>query len=77
MKTYELSNNELRTKYIVGLTALILGALFNFAETWYFGWNMTAKSPAEMICDYISEIMMISGFLIVIYVNVFGKRGQS
>ena len=32
---------------------LILAALFWFAETWYFGWNLTAQSDAERTCDSI------------------------
>jgi hypothetical protein len=77
MKTYELSNKtDSKTKYIVGSASLILGLLFNFAETAYFGWNQKPSCPNEFICDYISQIMIISGILIVIYVSVFGRNSD-
>ncbi len=76
MKTYELASNDSKAKYFIGSASLILGVLFNFAETWYFGWNSKPSCPAEMLCDYISHIMVISGFLIVFYVNIFHKDGE-
>ena len=69
--------SESKIKYLVGSASIVLGVLFNFAETAYFGWNHVAKLPAEMFCDYISQIMIVSGFLIVFYVNIFHKGEKS
>lgn len=62
-------------RYLVGSILLIGGLLFNFAETWYFGWNLKPSCPAEAACDYIAGVIMVSGTLIVMYVNLF-QRGD-
>lgn len=61
----------MRTRFKVGATALIAGILFNFIETWYFGWNLKPSCPAEAVCDYIAGVAMVSGMLIVTYCNLF------
>lgn len=37
----------------------LLALCVNFLETWYFGWNVYPKSPAEMVWDYISIAIFI------------------
>lgn len=37
-----------------GNVMLSLGVVLWFASTWYFGWNWTAKSHAEEVCDTVS-----------------------
>lgn len=48
-----------------GLFWIIVGYAFNFAETAFFGWNMTAQSIAEKICDNISAGMILAGFFFI------------
>jgi hypothetical protein len=35
----------------------IIAIIFSFIETKYFGWNWTAQSDAEMICDGIALLL--------------------
>ncbi|VBB09373.1 Hypothetical protein LUCI_4663 [Lucifera butyrica] len=58
-------------RYIVGMCSIIGGILFNLTETWYFGWHLKPQLPAEMICDYIAQVAIVSGSLIVGYVIMF------
>ncbi len=48
--------------------------MFNFIETWYFGWNLKPQSPAEMMCDYIANVAMVSGMLIIVYITLFQEK---
>ena len=40
-----------------------LGIAFNLVETWYFGWNVTPKSTAELICDAVSVAIVLTGLV--------------
>ncbi|WP_333594136.1 hypothetical protein [Anaerospora hongkongensis] len=59
--------------YKFGSFLVLIGFVFNFLETWYFGWNQKPQSPAEMVCDYIAIGFFLIGVLIVTYVSVFHK----
>ena len=37
------------------------GFVFNFLETWYFGWNWKASCPAESFCNSVSSVLIIIG----------------
>lgn len=39
------------------------GFVFNFVETWYFGWNWKPASPAEVQCDYVTLALVLSGLI--------------
>ena len=52
-------------RFIFGAGLLVSGFVFNFAETWYFGWNPIAKSTPEILCDYVASAMMLAGLLII------------
>ena len=54
------------TYFKVGVCLLIGGFVFNFLETWYFGWNLKPSCPAEMVCDYIATFAMLIGMIIVL-----------
>lgn len=71
-----MTNKTAKTRYIVGVIALLLGLIFNIAETWYFGWNLTASCPEEIQADYISKVIMLSGGLICWYVAIFYKESK-
>ena len=43
------------------------GFIFNMLETWYFGWNLKASCPEEMMCDYLSAGLMVAGIMIQVY----------
>jgi len=49
-----------------GLTMIICGIVFGFAETWYYGWNFTPQSITELVCDLIASALIISGYAVVI-----------
>jgi len=53
--------------YLIGNAIFFIALLFNFLETWYFGWNVRASCPAEMICDYISKFGIFAGVSIATY----------
>lgn len=53
--------------YLIGNAMFFAALLFNFLETWYFGWNLQASCPAEMICDYISKFGVFAGLSIAMY----------
>jgi len=44
-------------------TIFIFAIIFGLFETAYFGWNFTAQSDAEMICDGITMILGSMAFL--------------
>jgi hypothetical protein len=46
----------------VNLHRLMLGCAVWLGETAYFGWNMTAQSPAEHWMDLFSLFLMILAF---------------
>ncbi|HMM20609.1 MAG TPA: hypothetical protein PKA10_07700 [Selenomonadales bacterium] len=52
----------------------MIGFIFNFGETWYFGWNLKPQSPEEMVCDYIARGLMLIGWLIVLYVAISPQK---
>lgn len=47
-----------------GLWFIRVGVVVWFVETWYFGWNLTAQSRAEVVWDYIVAALMLIGFLL-------------
>lgn len=61
---------KLVQRYKIGARLLISGFVFNFFETWYFGWNLRPQSVSEMICDYIGGFLMILGFLAIAWCQI-------
>lgn len=50
----------------IGILFIITSFAFAYMETDYFGWNLTAKSMAEMICDTISLTMDFFGIYLLV-----------
>lgn len=73
----KLDPGSAKFRFIVGAIFLLGGLIFNLIETWFFGWNLKPSCPSEALCDYIAEIMIVSGFLIVVYVDLFQKGDKS
>lgn len=44
-------------------TIFTLGIVFNFLETWYFGWNLKAMSPLESQCDTLAVVIVLAGVI--------------
>ena len=65
---------KIEQRFKVGARLLIGGFIFNFLETWYFGWNLRPQSISEMICDYIGGFLMLLGFLAVTWCQIEGKK---
>lgn len=42
---------------------MTLGFVVNYAETWYYGWNYKAASPAEAGWDTATTICVVVGLL--------------
>jgi hypothetical protein len=49
----------------IGTYLVIIGFIFNFIETAFFGFNVTAMSRNETICDSISLLLIQAGFGLV------------
>ena len=45
---------------------LIIGIIFNFFSTWYFGWNFHPMSLAEHSCDHFAMMLIAIGFAEII-----------
>jgi hypothetical protein len=45
------------------LQIFLLGVFFGLVETAHFGWNVTPKSDAEMICDGITVLIFAMSLL--------------
>ena len=50
------------------------GFIFNVIATWYFGWNLKASCPEEMMCDYLAMALMIAGITLEVYASLVMKR---
>lgn len=66
---WKLAKHEL---FLTGVAIFFIALLFNFLETWYFGWNLRPQSPAEMIADYISSAGTFTGLFTVLYSIIRG-----
>jgi hypothetical protein len=47
----------------VNIKVFIIATMFAVVENAYFGWNLTPKSDAELICDGIAMVMYALAFL--------------
>lgn len=56
-----------KTILLHGYALVIAGFVFNFLETWYFGWNWKPSCRLEMICDYAASAAMIAGMMIILW----------
>ena len=56
----------MKTLKSIGAWLIVIGVLFNIAETAYFGWNDVAMSPAEEIADLISKYIIIGGWFLML-----------
>lgn len=50
----------------IGIVLIVIGFIFNFLETWYFGWNIEPSCPKEMVCDYISIALLLAGTIAIL-----------
>jgi len=64
-------------RYLVGSLCILGGSIFNFLETWYFGWNTTPSCPLEMQLDYIANVIIMVGALIIVYVVFIQREKKS
>ena len=55
-----------RKMYIVGFITTIIGYVFAFIETAYFGFNWTPINRAEFICDCIASMIIRGGLSMLI-----------
>lgn len=49
-----------------GMAIVLFGFVFGIAESYCFGWNPKPMSFAEVICDYISAVLIIIGGVLLI-----------
>ena len=42
---------------------LILAIIFGVTETAFFGWNSLPESPAEVVCDGITMLILALAFM--------------
>lgn len=42
----------------------LIGAIFAFVETAYFGWNWTSKSDAEFVADMVATALFALALVI-------------
>ena len=56
-------------RYTIGAILFWGGLLLWVAETWYFGWNLTPQSRAEVIMDVLSSAMVLGGLFLRIKPN--------
>jgi len=49
-----------------GAFLIIFGLLFCYLETWYFGWNWNPSSNAEVTCDAIATICVLTGSFMLV-----------
>lgn len=62
--------------FAIGVIMFFSGLVFNFTETWWFGWNLKPQSTAELICDYISFTVLAIGVIAIVYaVDIKGRVG--
>jgi len=47
----------------INWTIMFFAMFFGLSETAYFGWNFSAQSDAEMVCDGITMIIASMAFL--------------
>ena len=57
-----------------GGTILWCSAIFNILETAYFGWNMTAMSRQEEICDIVSVFGFTLGLVLCCIHVTYNKK---
>ena len=50
---------------LLGALFIICSIVFSISETEYFGNNFYPKSKAEIVCDLISTIIALAGWIIV------------
>lgn len=53
----------------VGILLIALSVIFAWLETAYFGYNWTAKSLEERMCDGVCSLVFISGILFMVPKN--------
>lgn len=53
-----------------GWLLIIIGNVFGFLETQYFGWNWTPQTKAEYVCDGVAMCLTIFG----VYLLLTSKR---
>ena len=44
---------------IMWFTVFTLTMVFNYAETWYFGWHSGASCRAEAMCDIVCMVLVV------------------
>ena len=49
----------------IGIIVLMYSVLFCTLETEYFGNNWTPQTKEEMICDFTSLLLCVSGIIII------------
>lgn len=53
-------------KYFTGKKILNVAILFWFAETAYFGFNLTAQSHSERVCDWIVSLLIVIAVILML-----------
>lgn len=52
------------TREDIGIFLWLAGIIFGIFENQYFGWNMTPQSISEVVCDVLSVLATITGFIL-------------
>ena len=53
-----------------GAAMLAFGFIFQFGETWYFGWNLRAESIEEAWCDFAAAAIRYAGLIAIAYATL-------
>ena len=58
----------------LGIGLVLIGLLFNIIETAYFGFNKTAMSRPEEVCDVISKLLIEPGLILLVITFLTAKK---
>ncbi len=58
-------------KYLIPFGIFMFGIILWLSESAYFGWNALPKSTPEIICDVVSGIIILVGYIKLI--QIFNK----
>lgn len=65
MKQLDVAVIKGKKRFRKGFIIAVVGLLINLLETWYFGWNRYAASPAEYAWDFTCVFIMMYGWYLV------------
>jgi hypothetical protein len=60
----------------IGRILLLAGFVFWILETWYFGFNRSPESDAELACDIFATAAMLIGAMLGFRIKIEVKRSE-